>query len=100
MQAESKKSKTTEPMSEDKRRRKLMEDVLKRRFIIVPSFEIYGGVRGLWDLGPIGARLRAKIIELWRRQFVQEDELFEFTGTCLTHELVLKATVLSSATHA
>lgn len=39
-------------------RRKEVEDLLKRKFFYVPSFEIYGGVSGLYDYGPLGCALK------------------------------------------
>lgn len=31
-----------------------MDDVVKRRFFVAPSFDIYKGVKGLYDYGPSG----------------------------------------------
>ncbi|KAH0571181.1 Glycyl-tRNA synthetase [Spironucleus salmonicida] len=68
-----------------------MQNTLVRRFIVAPSFEIYGGVAGLFDLGPVGCQLRHNIIDLWRNMFVVEDDLFEIQCTNLVPEVVLKA---------
>ena len=43
----------------------------KRRGFFWPSYEIYGGVAGFYDLGPLGARLKDKIIALWRDYFIR-----------------------------
>ena len=32
--------------------------LLRRRGLVLPSFEIYGGVSGLVDYGPVGARIK------------------------------------------
>ncbi|HIQ24227.1 MAG TPA: glycine--tRNA ligase [Pyrodictium delaneyi] len=55
--------------SED-RYEKVME-LAKRRGFFWPSYEIYGGVAGFYDLGPLGARLKDKIIALWRDYFIR-----------------------------
>lgn len=38
-----------------------LEDLLLRKFFYVPSFEIYGGVAGLYDYGPPGCALMANL---------------------------------------
>jgi len=45
-------------------------DLAQRRGFYWPSWEIYGGVAGFYDLGPLGKELKNKIIELWKRVFV------------------------------
>lgn len=37
-----------------KKKRERMENVLKRKFFMAPSFDIYQGVKGLYDFGPSG----------------------------------------------
>ncbi len=48
---------------------KIME-LAKRRGFFWPSFEIYGGVSGFYDLGPYGTLLKRNIIDLWIKHFV------------------------------
>lgn len=69
----------------------LFEDLCKRRFIYGPSFNIYGGFAGLFDLGPTGSAVKANIERVWRDHFIVHDNLFEISCTCLTPEIVLKA---------
>ena len=38
-----------------------LENVMKRRFFVVPSFLIYNGVAGLYDFGPTGCALKNNI---------------------------------------
>jgi len=40
--------------------------ICKRRGFIWPSFELYGGVAGMYDYGPLGCALRNNIVEVWR----------------------------------
>lgn len=68
-----------------------IEDLLKRRFFIAPSFEIYGGYAGQFDLGPMGCKIKYNILEEWRNHFVIEEDLIEVDCTCVTPEPILKA---------
>lgn len=43
----------------------------KRRGFIFQSSEIYGGINGFWDYGPVGAELKRKIKDFWWRHIVQ-----------------------------
>jgi glycyl-tRNA synthetase len=70
--------------------RDALESVLKRRFFFAPSFEIYGGVSGLYDYGPPGCALQANIIDTWRKHFVLEEDMLEVDCTMLTPYEVLK----------
>lgn len=53
------------------------EMTLAQHFFIAPAFELYGGVAGLYDLGPYGTGLRQNIVNLWRDHFVISDDLQE-----------------------
>lgn len=46
----------------------------KRRGFIFPGSEIYGGLSGTWDYGPLGVELKNNVKQLWWRMFVQERE--------------------------
>lgn len=46
----------------------------KRRGFIYPSSEIYGGLAGFWDYGPLGVALKNNIKNLWWQMFVEERE--------------------------
>jgi glycyl-tRNA synthetase len=46
----------------------------QRRGFIFPSSDIYGGLSGCWDYGPIGAELKRNIKNAWWRAVVQERE--------------------------
>jgi len=43
----------------------------KRRGFIFPGSEIYGGLRGTWDYGPLGALLKKNLKDIWWRDMVQ-----------------------------
>lgn len=44
----------------------------KRRGFIFPSGEMYGGLQGFWDFGPLGVELKNNIKNSWWKRFVQE----------------------------
>lgn len=58
---------------------------------IMPSYEIYGGIAGFFDLGPNGCRLKQNIIERWRNYFVIHDSMTEIECSSIVPESVLKA---------
>ncbi|PAV82277.1 hypothetical protein WR25_03174, partial [Diploscapter pachys] len=68
-----------------------LDDLLKRRFFFEPSFAIYGPQTGLYDFGPMGAALKANLVQEWRKHFILEDQMLEVDCSCLTPEPVLKA---------
>jgi glycyl-tRNA synthetase len=70
--------------------RENLENVLKRRFFFAPSFEIYGGVSGLYDYGPPGCAFQANIVDTWRKHFILEEDMLEVDTTMLTPYEVLK----------
>ncbi|MBU0762512.1 MAG: glycine--tRNA ligase, partial [Candidatus Altiarchaeota archaeon] len=45
-------------------------DIGKRRGIVYPSFEIYGGLSGFIDYGPVGSRIKQNIEEVLRRHYI------------------------------
>lgn len=73
----------------------LMEKIVslcKRRGFIFQSAEIYGGLNGCWDYGPLGAELKRNLKEYWWRKNVQErEDILGLDGSILTHQEVLKA---------
>ncbi|MGZ6213513.1 MAG: glycine--tRNA ligase [Candidatus Limnocylindria bacterium] len=49
----------------------LIVSLAKRRGFVFPSSEIYGGMGGFWDYGPLGVELKNNIKRAWWRQMVQ-----------------------------
>lgn len=70
--------------------RKSFDDLILRKMFIIPSFEIHGGVKGLFDLGPPACALKASMVDVWRKHFVLAESMLEMECTCLTPEAVLK----------
>jgi glycyl-tRNA synthetase len=65
--------------------------VAKRRGFIYPSFEIYGGIAGFYDYGPLGAQLKQNVENLWRRFYLLNDNCVEIHTPTITLYEVLKA---------
>ena len=64
----------------------------KRRGYFFQSSEIYGGIQGIWDFGPLGVTLRNNIKRSWWRTMVElRDDVVGMDGAILTHRAVLKA---------
>jgi glycyl-tRNA synthetase len=63
----------------------------KRRGFIYPSFEIYGGVAGFYDYGPLGSQLKNNIENLWRKYFLLKDKCIEINTPTITMYEVLEA---------
>lgn len=70
--------------------RLVLDSMLRRRLFYTPSFEIYGGVSGLYDYGPPGCAVVNNIIDLWRKHFVLEEDMLEVDCTMLTPHEILK----------
>lgn len=70
--------------------RSVLDSMLRRRLFYTPSFEIYGGVSGLYDYGPPGCAVLNNIVDLWRKHFVLEEDMLEVDCTMLTPHEILK----------
>lgn len=68
----------------------------KRRGFIYPGSEIYGGLSGTWDWGPLGVALKRNIQNLWWRKFVSDREDVHGVDTAI----LMNAEVWRSAGHA
>ena len=65
---------TTPPDTTDKTVGKSMEDIValcKRRGFIFPASEIYGGINGFWDFGPLGVELQNNLRDAWWHDMVR-----------------------------
>ena len=63
----------------------------KRRGFIYQSSEIYGGMQGLYDYGPLGVELKNNIKNAWWTSMVYENDNIEgLDSSILTNPLVLK----------
>ena len=67
-----------------------VEGICLRKFFYVPSFEIYGGFKGLYDFGPTGCAVKENIISQWRNHFILTEHMLEVSCSMVTPEIVLK----------
>jgi glycyl-tRNA synthetase len=64
----------------------------KRRGIIFPSSEIYGGINSCWDYGPLGAELKRNVRESWWKRNVQRrDDVVGVDTSIIMHPDVWRA---------
>ncbi|MGZ8512099.1 MAG: glycine--tRNA ligase, partial [Candidatus Limnocylindria bacterium] len=49
----------------------VVASLAKRRGFVFPSSEIYGGMAGFWDYGPLGVELKNNVKAAWWRHMVQ-----------------------------
>ncbi|HIH75700.1 MAG TPA: glycine--tRNA ligase, partial [Methanomassiliicoccales archaeon] len=68
-----------------------MLSLCKRRGFIYPAYEIYGGIAGLYDYGPLGMALKGNIADLWRKIYALQEGFVEIDGDNVGPEAVFKA---------
>jgi len=73
----------------------LMEKIVslcKRRGFIYQSSEIYGGINGFWDYGPLGAELKRNVKELWWNTMTRRrDDVVGLEATIIMSPQIWKA---------
>jgi glycyl-tRNA synthetase len=76
----------------DTQRMEKIVSLCKRRGFIFQSSEIYGGLNGAWDYGPLGVELKRNLKNYWWHVTVHErDDVVGMDGSILTHPAVLEA---------
>lgn len=64
----------------------------KRRGFIYPGSDIYGGLSGTWDFGPLGLALKRNIKNLWWKMFVEDrEDMYGVDAAILMNQKVWKA---------
>ena len=70
----------------------VITDLAKRRGLYWISYEIYGGLAGFYDFGPIGVLIKRNIINEWLHHMVYSTDLIvEIDTPIITPRIVLKA---------
>jgi len=78
--------------STDSQRMEKIVSLCKRRGFIFQSSEIYGGLNGAWDYGPLGVELKRNLKNYWWRVMVHErDDVVGMDGSILMNRAVWKA---------
>jgi len=76
----------------DNQRMEKIVSLCKRRGFIFQSSEIYGGLNGSWDYGPLGVELKRNVKNYWWRLMVHErDDVVGMDGSILMNRAVWKA---------
>jgi len=64
----------------------------KRRGFIYPGSDVYGGLSGTWDYGPLGVTLKRNIMNLWWQMFVDaRDDMYGVDAAILMNQKVWQA---------
>ena len=75
----------------EERRLDRLSAMLRRRGIVLPAFDIYGGVSGLIDYGPVGAAIRRRLTQKWIDHWLSHGDIVEIDSPTITPEAVLVA---------
>jgi glycyl-tRNA synthetase len=72
-----------------------LEDIVslaKRRGFIYQGSDVYGGLSGTWDYGPLGVQLKRNIMNLWWTMFVDDrDDMYGVDAAILMNQKVWQA---------
>jgi len=64
----------------------------KRRGFIFGGSELYGGLSSVWDYGPLGAKLKRRIKDIWWDLYVEKrEDIVGLDSSIIMHEGVFKA---------
>jgi glycyl-tRNA synthetase len=75
-------------MAEEKRMDKIVS-LCKRRGFLFQGSEIYGGLNGFWDYGPLGVELKRNVKEAWWREMVTaHNDLATLPGAPVPYQMV------------
>ncbi len=78
------------PIDPDNGKASELSALLKRRGFFFPSYEIYGGVAGFFDMGPMGSLLKDNIIKKWKDRFVIEEGFLLVDCPSIAPEVVFR----------
>jgi glycyl-tRNA synthetase len=82
-------------MSDTTEKNQAMENIVslaKRRGFIYPGSDVYGGLSGTWDYGPLGVTLKRNIMQLWWKMFVEDrEDMFGVDAAILMNKKVWEA---------
>jgi glycyl-tRNA synthetase len=69
-----------------------MATFCKKKGLVYPNSELYGGFAGFWDYGPFGVELKKNIVDSWWKTFVQNrEDVVGIDGAILSNPRVWKA---------
>jgi glycyl-tRNA synthetase len=82
-------------MSDNQEKNVELENIVslaKRRGFIYPGSDVYGGLSGTWDYGPLGVALKRNIMQLWWKMFVEDrEDMYGVDAAILMNQKVWQA---------
>ncbi len=70
----------------------ILASLCKRRGFIFQSSEVYGGINGFWDYGPLGCELKRNIKDTWWKSMVRlREDVVGLEATIIMHPDIWKA---------
>ena len=79
-------------MADEKRVMDEIVSLAKRRGFIYPGSDLYGGLAGTWDYGPLGVALKDNVKRLWWKRFVENrDDMFGVDAAIVMNPRVWEA---------
>lgn len=82
-------------MAKSQTKNERMEAIIsltKRRGFIYPGSDVYGGLSGTWDYGPLGVTLKRNIMQLWWKMFVDDrEDMYGVDAAILMNQKVWQA---------
>lgn len=79
-------------MAEKNEKMEQIVSLAKRRGFIYPGSDVYGGLSGTWDFGPLGVTLKRNIMQLWWKMFVDSrEDMYGVDAAILMNQKVWKA---------
>jgi glycyl-tRNA synthetase len=68
-----------------------LKNCLSDNQYIIPSYQLYGGLSGFQDYGILGTRVKNKLLNQWRKFFLEKDEIYEIETPVIMPYNILKA---------
>jgi glycyl-tRNA synthetase len=70
----------------------MLTSLCKRRGFIYPGSDVFGGLSGTWDYGPLGVTLKRNVMQLWWKMFVEDrEDMLGVDAAILMNQKVWKA---------
>jgi glycyl-tRNA synthetase len=83
---------SSSPIKTNAERMEKIVSLCKRRGFVFQSSEIYGGLNGCWDYGPLGVELKRNLKDFWWRRMTRErDDIVGLDGSILMNRKVWQA---------
>lgn len=79
-------------MTNQKSKMEKIVNLAKRRGFVFPSADLYGGLSGFYDYGPLGVSLKNNIKRLWRERFIfLREDMYEIESAAIAPAKIFEA---------